>query len=301
MITDQVDHTVAAIDEALSSEDITDLVDWQLSRYDERSGYDHHVNQPARCGHCGREEHGLAITERIESMRWQGFYDKDYRYDEDTSPLLCPGSYVPGPVGFRRAHDHEQLHASWGNALGAVTTYARGGRIEIPQGLGQDFALTTDCAAPWVVVQPNPWVRLSGVIQTSQDALAPLMESAASAWGAIQHAATVLNSTPVTVRLIDGTGRPIPLRDAKGSNLQPTDTGFTIKLDLPPRGLRAAVRDRGPGARIIVEGPAGARERIAGTVADVSLTDDGARFELDVTSEHHRLPAVYTEPEETHP
>lgn len=82
MSTDQADRAIAAIDAVLTDDQIDDLVDWQLSRYDERSGYDHDVNQPAPCGHCGREEHGLAITERIESMRWQGHYDEDYRYAE---------------------------------------------------------------------------------------------------------------------------------------------------------------------------------------------------------------------------
>lgn len=281
MSTDQVDRAIAAIDAVLTDDQIDDLVDWQLSRYDQRSGYDHDVNQPAPCGHCGREEHGLAITERIESMRWQGHYDEDYRYDEDTTPVLCPGTYVPGPVGFSRAHesyrrsqgarfwfDHDDArrYHTVGTTLRERWNSFRTGRWETIRVGAPYWTFTVDEPGSWEIIPSPPAPQSSGAL---------------------------------TVHLIDPDGRPIPLGQVRARNLQPTDTGFTFELDLPPHGLRAAVRDRGPGGRIILEGPGGQRERISGTVTAIALNDDGTRFEIDVASEHHHLPSVYTEPEET--
>lgn len=37
MSTDQADRAIAAIDAVLTDDQIDDLVDWQLSRYDERT------------------------------------------------------------------------------------------------------------------------------------------------------------------------------------------------------------------------------------------------------------------------
>lgn len=78
-------------------DDIDALVDNQLENYDNRSGYDHNVNQVG-CPHCHRDWHGLAITERIEQMRHRGEMDPDYRYSEDDSPVYCPGSGFIGPM-----------------------------------------------------------------------------------------------------------------------------------------------------------------------------------------------------------
>ncbi|UJC77958.1 hypothetical protein D4768_09785 [Rhodococcus erythropolis] len=77
-------------------DEIDALVDEQLSGYSERSGYDYNVNQD-RCGHCHREWHGLKITERMESMAALVAYDEDYRYADDDSDVLCPGSSFIGP------------------------------------------------------------------------------------------------------------------------------------------------------------------------------------------------------------
>lgn len=88
------------------------LVDEQMAGYRDRSGYDHNVNQD-RCWHCGEDWHGLAITARMEEMRrryrYRGMFafgerdyaesalDPDYRYAEDDSEVLCPGSDFIGP------------------------------------------------------------------------------------------------------------------------------------------------------------------------------------------------------------
>src|SRR3990167_6322926 len=84
---------------AMSDTDIVDqidaLVDEQLANYDNRSGYDHSVNQE-RC-RCGRDWHGLPITQRIDGMRSYGQFDPEYVYAEDDSPVMCVGSNTPGP------------------------------------------------------------------------------------------------------------------------------------------------------------------------------------------------------------
>ncbi|WP_238840685.1 hypothetical protein [Prescottella equi] len=73
------------------------LVDDQLASYNDRSGYDHNVNQD-RCWNCDGEWHGLAITDRMRRRRWFGQVDPGYRYADDDSRIYCPGSDVAGPV-----------------------------------------------------------------------------------------------------------------------------------------------------------------------------------------------------------
>jgi hypothetical protein len=108
----------AAPDGAAPARDVVDeidqLVDEQMRR--ERSGWDHSINQ-ARCPHpwCKEPWHGLAITTRMRQMRakWRSAVELDeeaggrvtdavvaelntYRYDEDDSPICCPGSNFTG-------------------------------------------------------------------------------------------------------------------------------------------------------------------------------------------------------------
>lgn len=75
------------------------LVNEQLAGYPERSGYDYNVGQ-IRCPRweCSEEFHGLPITFRMWQMRQNGMFDPEYRYGEDTSPVICPGSLFIGPV-----------------------------------------------------------------------------------------------------------------------------------------------------------------------------------------------------------
>lgn len=96
-------------------DDIDALVDAQLEQ--EASGYDHNINQ-ARCPHCGDDWHGLKITKRMQSMRSARAYVcgcgsadcfdanrlaeleeelSSYRYAEDDSDVICPGSEFIGP------------------------------------------------------------------------------------------------------------------------------------------------------------------------------------------------------------
>jgi len=97
-------------------DEIDALVDEQLSGYSERTGYDYNAAQD-RCHHCSRTWHGLRITARMEEMRRsfqrelrrleyigevemgyaETVIDPDYRYAEDDSEVICPGSRFIGP------------------------------------------------------------------------------------------------------------------------------------------------------------------------------------------------------------
>lgn len=74
------------------------LVDEQMAGGEPRGGFDYFDPAFPRCSHCGRHWHGLAITTRIEEMAAREVMDEDYRYSEDDSPVLCPGSEFIGPV-----------------------------------------------------------------------------------------------------------------------------------------------------------------------------------------------------------
>jgi hypothetical protein len=66
---------------------ISDLVDWQLG-----GGEAKRTERLRMCPDCTEQWHGLAITERMQQMRRQGYLDEDYRYCDDDSPVICPGS-----------------------------------------------------------------------------------------------------------------------------------------------------------------------------------------------------------------
>ncbi|GAC71065.1 hypothetical protein [Gordonia soli] len=96
--------------------DIDALIDDQLAAgEDGQTARADNVDRP--CGHCGRPWHGLAVTRRLEEMRLEYGRRRDaagdrgeepeyatsaildgYRYDEDDSDILCPGSEFIGPV-----------------------------------------------------------------------------------------------------------------------------------------------------------------------------------------------------------
>lgn len=78
---------------------IAALVDEQLEQ--EPTGYDYSVGVE-RC-RCGDEWHGLPVTREMRRMRRAyGFGHMDamdgYTTDTDTSPVMCPGSDVQGPL-----------------------------------------------------------------------------------------------------------------------------------------------------------------------------------------------------------
>jgi hypothetical protein len=79
-------------------DDIDALVDDQLAGGEPETGYDFDDPTFPDCPHswCSESWHGLAITRRMRDMRWRGEIDPDYRYNEDDSTVLCPGSDFTG-------------------------------------------------------------------------------------------------------------------------------------------------------------------------------------------------------------
>lgn len=73
------------------------LVDEQLDGGEPETGYDFDDPDFPGCPHCNRDWHGLAITMRIERMRQYGTFDVNYKFAEDDSAVLCPGSDFIGP------------------------------------------------------------------------------------------------------------------------------------------------------------------------------------------------------------
>lgn len=77
-------------------DDIDALIDSQLDAGEPIGGYDYNDPDYPKCWHC--DWHGLPITERMNEMRWRGEMDPDYRYADDTSRVVCPGSEFIGPL-----------------------------------------------------------------------------------------------------------------------------------------------------------------------------------------------------------
>lgn len=79
-------------------DDIDALIDAQLDEGEPIGGFDFGDPDYPECPHCGADWHGLAITERMRRMRFRGVVDDDYRYSEDDSRVICPGSEFIGPM-----------------------------------------------------------------------------------------------------------------------------------------------------------------------------------------------------------
>ncbi|AMS02989.1 hypothetical protein BJD60_gp68 [Gordonia phage Schnabeltier] len=78
--------------------EIDTLIADQLAAGEPMNGYDFDDPDFPTCWHCGRDWHGLAITERMNEMRALGAFDEGYRYADDDSAVSCPGSSFIGPV-----------------------------------------------------------------------------------------------------------------------------------------------------------------------------------------------------------
>lgn len=185
---------------------IDELVDAQMRQ--ERSGYDHNLNQDS-CPHswCSEPWHGLAITKRMQEMRrkWRAavnyYEDEDgvthdiaaeldaYRYDQDDSEILCPGSSFVGeftppqldPVsrGWQVFHDRGWLlpEPSW-----AVTV----GNWELPPDpmltVRPPTSITVDPTVTLFREGESGWQEL-GTIASNGIQLTP-NQSSVEAWGA---------------------------------------------------------------------------------------------------------------------
>lgn len=71
-----------------------------------------------RCPHCGEDWHGLAITEQMQTFRSRGRMSAGYRYNNDDSPIVCPGSAQLGPVRRQLFPSMPFLISSESNLLG---------------------------------------------------------------------------------------------------------------------------------------------------------------------------------------
>ena len=90
-------------------DEIDELVDASLRRGDQSGSWQ--GERYDRCPKCSEAWHFLPITRTMYQMRLgsyaqdefgQGIVDPDYKYQEDTSPILCPGSeWLGPPIGNR--------------------------------------------------------------------------------------------------------------------------------------------------------------------------------------------------------
>ncbi|NNH71635.1 hypothetical protein HLB23_17480 [Nocardia uniformis] len=87
------DHTDRSLIDAIDQ-----LVDEQLAEGEPCGGYDYGDPTFPRCPNpwCGEDWHGLPITARMAEMRWHRELDPEYRYHDDESMVLCPGSAYDG-------------------------------------------------------------------------------------------------------------------------------------------------------------------------------------------------------------
>jgi len=92
-------------------DDIDALVDEQMAGGEPIGGYDYGDPDYPRCPHCSEGWHGLKITARMREMRWGGAFDEGYRYAEDDSDVLCPGSDFIGPWATRE--ELRRIRAGW--------------------------------------------------------------------------------------------------------------------------------------------------------------------------------------------
>lgn len=98
--------------------DIDRLVDESLSRRDQSDDYHGRgwrTEHP--CPWCSEGWHFLPITEHMARMRGGsyatdefgiGIMDPDYKYQDDTSAVLCPGSEYHGPEHFTKQWDKQR-------------------------------------------------------------------------------------------------------------------------------------------------------------------------------------------------
>lgn len=181
---------LAAIEE-LERDEIDDLVDLQMRQT--RSGYDYNVNQ-LKCIHCQEDAHSVPITERMQQMRRLfrstiSYYEDEprasdevvaqldaYRYDQDDSPIVCPGSDfigAPKPPAWqleqaRRAVERERTITEY---LSGDPSYERL-RGEVSSGFYVGPQETLGCfyaglplpdpeedASEWVTVSFGPFAR----------------------------------------------------------------------------------------------------------------------------------------------
>lgn len=100
MSMDRVDRLLEQID----AFDVDEHIDQQLARGDQSNTF--RGERTRKCRWCREDWHGLPITKKMVEMRlnpygWDEFgqpvMDPNYKYSEDTSDWVCPGSEFHGP------------------------------------------------------------------------------------------------------------------------------------------------------------------------------------------------------------
>lgn len=143
---------------------IDELVDWQMSNYENRSGYDHDVNQ-VDCPHsfCREPWHGLAITRRMQQMRRAGYVDPEYRHADDNSAILCPGSDFDGefiPPGYDTSWtlpETEFPHDGTISELEAIHQLGLTGPRSPEEAIYAAMVLAGDLIAAATGIDPSAW------------------------------------------------------------------------------------------------------------------------------------------------
>lgn len=136
------------------------LVDDQMANYDNRSGYDHNVNQ-AVCALCGGAWHGTKWTPT----------GSEWLDDTSCRTIGCPGAYATGPQRIRFRHGRGwPLRLGKRIGQGYITTIVVGAGVghvrdrsgrppsfqfynEIPDGFVEVGHIDED--APWI--DPALW------------------------------------------------------------------------------------------------------------------------------------------------
>lgn len=163
-------------------DDIDALIDDQLAAGE--TGQEQRARAAdRRCWHCGRDFHGLAITKRLEEMRAEyrqraaEAYERGeeaeyatsaildgYRYDQDDSDILCPGSDFIGPMPATMRPFAGNPHTGCTCPLCRVMYGRNGGYPELLGGFNTARGLfQTLPDNPWYIATPQPeprWWRL---------------------------------------------------------------------------------------------------------------------------------------------
>ena len=151
------------------SRDIVDeidaLVDESLARGEQSDSF--HGNQWRRnhpCPWCVEGYHYLPITQEMYRMRQgsyaqdefgQGIVDPDYRLENDTSPILCPGSEFHGPPfyfnGLKLWDKQGRERAQERPVSAGVTFTAQGPQPSLPPGRIRRLRFYGPFADAWIV------------------------------------------------------------------------------------------------------------------------------------------------------
>lgn len=165
-------------------DEIDALIDDQLAAGENGMARRAAAASDRRCPHCNRDWHGLAITARMEEMRREyelrtqrrlfaaymagevGEADyaesailDDYRYADDTSDILCPGSEFIGPMpSTMRRYECQCANCRAMRSYTRIRARAlQDPIVDEPFGYIERFASNPE--SPWVAYSPGGLIR----------------------------------------------------------------------------------------------------------------------------------------------